>query len=160
MRITLLIIPWVLGACSPTHRLPGSARAGSATTVVDGSPPVTARDSEVVAIEQHPPAYQMRSALRALASAEDEFFKRHGRLTSDVDSLRQMPTCAISRHVEVSVVHLSAGGWASRSRHPALPGRSCVQWVSRPGDVPVPTTDRERRRGDTQPGAVVCDSLP
>ena len=138
-------------SCDSTHRdEPVPARV----------PLSSALEAELAQIESQSPAYQMRSALRALASAEDQFYKAHGYVTGNLDSLRQMPACMISRHVQVSIVGLSVDGWASRSRHPSLPGLSCVQWVSGPNDVPVPLTDLERRRGDVLPGGVVCDSLP
>lgn len=153
--------------CVACTSAPGTRPPGASASQVAGASPATSvvplseREAALREIESWPAPQQMRSALMAVANAQEQYFGRHRRFTDDISALREMPGCTIGRQVEVTVVSHSAGGWAGRSRHPSLPGRSCVQLVARPGAaVAVPTTDRENRRGDEQPGAVICDSLP
>lgn len=156
--IIALVLVGVACATPPGTNAVGGARP-PATSSSETTVALAEQDAALRSIEKLPPIEQMRSALRALATAQEEYHGRNGRFTDDIAALREMPGCIISRQVEVTVVSLVPRGWASRSRHPGLPGRSCVQ-IAGGRDVPVPTTDRDSRRGDEQRGAVICDSLP
>jgi len=144
---------WVLalGACA---RPP---RPDPLAAIRHDHPATTAEEAQAAL---DPPLSQMRHALRAVASAEALYFEGRHRYTTNVDTLRLMPACAFSRQVTVTVLAATADAWAAKSEHPGLPGRSCVQWVASPGEVPVPVTAHDGRRADALPGGVVCDSTP
>jgi hypothetical protein len=141
----------MLAACAHARRLDPLA------SIRHDHAPTPAEQAEAA---QDPPLTQMRSALRAIASAQELYYEAHNTYTTHVDTLRQMPACAYSAQVTVIVLAASTLGWAAKSVHPVLPGRSCVQWVASPGQIEVPLTDHDHRRGDALPGGVVCDSVP
>jgi hypothetical protein len=106
------------------------------------------------------PIEAVRSSLHAIASAEERYYSDHGTYTTDVAALLEYPGCDIKPAVSITIHTASADGWAASGTHPGFPGRSCVQWVSRPGAIPVPVTRQDGRRGDELPGGVVCDAPP
>ena len=100
----------------------------------------------------------MRSALRALASAQLWHYETHKTYSADVDSLKQAPGCVVPEGVIVGIKFADgAKGWAMESRHPDVPGQSCVYWNGTKGDVPEITTDEKQLRGSDRPGRVLCD---
>jgi hypothetical protein len=105
-----------------------------------------------------PPINAVTSSLRAVATAQEKYYADHRSYTTDVAALRQYPGCPLQPGVTITVHAAGPRGWAASGFHPGFPGRSCVQWVSAPDGVPVPETALEHRRGDSLPGAVVCDA--
>ena len=106
------------------------------------------------------PVDAVRSSLRAIASAEERYFADHGTYTTDVSALLEYPGCDVRQDVTITIHTATEQGWAASGTHPGFPDRSCVQWVSRPGAIPVPVTRQDGRRGDERPGGVVCDAPP
>jgi hypothetical protein len=105
------------------------------------------------------PVEAVTSSLRAVAAAQHKHYSEHGSYSTDLATLRRYPGCVIQSGVRITIQEGSPRGWAASGFHPDFPDRSCVQWVSRPGGVPVPITAREKRRGDALPGGVVCDRM-
>ena len=103
------------------------------------------------------PVGAVTSSLRAVAAAQEKHYSDHGSYSTDLAALRRYPGCVIQPGVTITIHEGGAWGWAASGFHPGFPDRSCVQWVSRPGGVPVPLTTFEKRRGDALPGGVVCD---
>jgi hypothetical protein len=103
------------------------------------------------------PVGAVTTSLRAVASAQGKYYTEHGTYTTDLGALRRYPGCRIQPDVTITIHAANADGWAASGFHPGFANRSCVQWFSRPGAVPVPVTALERRRGDSLPGGVVCD---
>jgi hypothetical protein len=150
-RILLLLTVTILIGCVR------ASRPDPLAAIRHDRPPTSADEAQAALA---PPLAQMRSALRAIASAEELYYERHHAYTTNVETLRTMPACAFSRQVSVTILAATTRGWAAKSTHPSLAGYSCVQWVAGPGEIEVPVTDRDHRRGDVLPGGVVCDSVP
>ena len=110
-----------------------------------GAPPLT-------------PVEAVTSSLRAVASAQEAHYADHRTYTTDLDVLRTYPGCRIHSNVTITIHSGTAEGWAASGFHARFADRSCVQWVSRPGAVPVPRTLRDSLGGDARPGGVVCDA--
>lgn len=116
--------------------------------------------SEAARPQQAPDVLSLlRSSLRAVASAQEAYWKEHQTYTTDLELLKQVPTgCEIAEGVTVRIVDASENGFATEATHPDFPERSCVQWYGKPGSVQPVATAREGKRGDESPGRVVCDA--
>ncbi len=106
------------------------------------------------------PIGAVRTSLRAVASAQERYWRDHGTYATGVAELMRYPGCRVQPGVTITIHAATAKGWAASGTHPGLADRSCVQWVSEPGGVPVPITQHDGRRGDEEPGGVVCDAEP
>ena len=104
------------------------------------------------------PIFLVRGSLRAVASAQEAYWREHKTYTTDLEALKQIPSCEISEGVAVRVVDASENGFATEATHPDFPGRSCVQWYGKLGAVEPVATTREGKRGDESPGRVVCEA--
>lgn len=166
MRLAVTtLLPLVLAAASAgaqgVPRLASDApRSAAASRPAALRAPV--RPRAVVASPNAAAVAQMRSKLRLLVLAQEEYWLRHGSYTTDVAALglldRSGPTPQDSTVVRV----FSAGGrgWSGMSTHRALGGRSCVIYVGRPEELPkLPTTLAERREA-THEALTACDDAP
>jgi hypothetical protein len=105
---------------------------------------------------------RLRSALRALAGAQEKHYTAHGTYSDDVETLKTYAGCDIAAGVAVLVQHASQLGWAAESTHPALPGESCVYWYARPKTIGPLVTRSRKYPAHEFPGRAICDfdSLP
>jgi hypothetical protein len=100
---------------------------------------------------------EMRGALRMLATAQQAYYAEHRTFTVDVNALRMMPGMALSPTVQLAIWTASPDGWAMESRHPMLPGQSCVYYMGKPGTIPEVLTLEKRLPGSARSGRVTCD---
>jgi hypothetical protein len=77
------------------------------------------------------PITLVRASLRAVASAQEAYWKEHHTYASSVEILEEFPGCKIQEGVSVRIVDASEHGFAAEATHPEFAGRSCVQWYGR-----------------------------
>ena len=93
----------------------------------------------------------MRATLWRLARAELVHFGHHGSYADDLATLEGW-TPAVD--AEVTLLFVRPDGWAARSTHPEVSGKSCVVWTGKVG-----RGERPRTAGGRVPaeGVVGCD---
>ena len=103
---------------------------------------------------------QMRSKLRLLTAAQEEYWSRHGTYTTDVAALGLLDRGGRTPQDSTTVRIFSAGGtgWSAMSTHRALAGRSCVIYVGRVEDLPKPPATLAERREATTEALTACDT--
>ena len=142
LTITLaaVVLPAVLGA----QQAPTSLAEASA-------PPPSAEQALA----------EMRSALRNLVVAQEQFFMDHLSYTTDLAALRLSPSGKRDRpKVFVVVTHAGGRAWRAIAQHRAFEGKSCVVFVGDPTDFPMPATEAGSLRPTLdQEGEPVCDKL-
>ncbi|MGQ0814885.1 MAG: hypothetical protein ACT4O1_10530 [Gemmatimonadota bacterium] len=110
--------------------------------------PITAIDSAF---------FKMRSALRAISSAQELHYSATGTYTTELEVLRKYPSCVIDAEVVVKIPEAGKSGWAGEATHPKAPGESCVYWVGARDFEPHPLTKGRKRESKAAPGRAICD---
>jgi hypothetical protein len=94
---------------------------------------------------------QMRMELRLLVNAQEAFHLEHRRFSQDLSQLNYRSRDA---EIEISLLEATRDGWAARSVHARLPGKSCVVFG---GEVGQPPATFAEGKTPTADGAPVCD---
>lgn len=106
------------------------------------------------------PSQVLKSKLRQLVTAQENYWSHHGTYTTDVAALGMYaPTMAASDSVWVQVVQAGGRSWWGRSTHRAHRDQSCVIYVGLPEDFTTPpSTDAARVKAQKE-GEPVCDTF-
>lgn len=99
-------------------------------------------------------AAQLKSALRAVVTAQTKYHAARRTYAASVESLGVAP--APGAQVEIVVATRSA--WQARARHQEQPGRSCVIFVGRLEGNEAPRTDGDREMAGEE-GVPLCDRM-
>jgi hypothetical protein len=86
---------------------------------------------------QSTPASVLKSALRTMVAAQDEYRAKNARFAGSVEALRFSP----GSDVKVHILAATESGWRAKAIHRARPGRSCVVFVGRVTAAEAPRTD-------------------
>ena len=104
----------------------------------------------------------MRTVLRQLAGAEEQYYVEHGTYTTDVSALGLLDMAGFrsGRTAWVAVSFAGGRGWSAEARHVRFKGKSCVDYVGDPANIVggVPKTQGERKPAE-QMGAPTCDAI-
>ncbi len=88
---------------------------------------------------QSTPASVLKSTLRNMVAAQDDYRAKNARFASSVELLRLNP----GSDVRVQILAATESGWRAKATHRARPGRSCVVFV---GKVTAAAGSQNRRR--------------
>ncbi len=86
---------------------------------------------------QSTPASVLKSALRNMVAAQDDYRAKNARFASSVELLRLNP----GSDVRVQILAATESGWRAKATHRARPGRSCVVFVGKVTAAEAPRTD-------------------
>lgn len=166
MRLAVrTLLPIVLAAASSAGaqdvtRLASDAPRSAAASRPAAGVRAAPRPGVVAAAPGAAAIAQMRSKLRLLTSAQEEYWHRHGTYTTDVAALGLLDRGGPSPQDSTTVRVFSAGGtgWSGMSTHRGLAGRSCVIYVGRVEDLPKPPATLAERREATTEALTACDT--
>jgi hypothetical protein len=99
--------------------------------------PVTAAAQNPSASWQSTPASILKSSLRNVVAAQDQYRASHPSFASSLEAL-QMKAGA---DVKIQILKVSRNGWRAKATHRARPGRSCVVFVGLLSGSELPRTD-------------------
>jgi hypothetical protein len=99
--------------------------------------PVTGAAQNASASWQSTPASILKSSLRTVVAAQDQYRASHPSFASSLEAL-QVKTGA---DVKIQIVSVTRNGWRAKATHRARPGRSCVVFVGLLSGSELPKTD-------------------
>ena len=108
---------------------------GLVLTLSLGATPASAQTSN--AAWQSTPASVLKSALRNLVAAQDEYRAKNVRFAGTVEALR----LNAGSDVRIHILAATESGWRAKATHRARPGRSCVVFVGKVTAAQAPRTD-------------------
>jgi hypothetical protein len=107
-------------------------------------------------------AGQLKSRLRNLVVAQEQFWAGHGTYTTDVSALGifNSPKAGEQRDsIWVQVIQAGGRSWWGRSSHLGDRGKSCVIYVGFLSDFPSPPVTDDRKLQARSEGEPLCDDL-
>jgi len=107
-----------------------------------------------------PRAAAMKSALRNLVVAEENYFADHGTYTTDVAALGLYARGhARTDSIWIQVIHGGGRSWSGRAVHRALRDKSCAIYVGYLSDFPSrPVTEKDSIAARNE-GEPICDPM-
>jgi hypothetical protein len=100
----------------------------------------------------------VRGRLLLLVEAQEAHFADHSSYTTDLIALRMATRGKKQSQVVLNVTHAGGRAWRATGRHTAHLSKSCVIFVGRVDDFPLPATKAEDRRPTAaEEGEPVCD---
>ena len=103
---------------------------------------------------QSTPASVLKSALRNMVAAQDDYRAKYARFASSVELLRLNP----GSDVRVQILAATESGWRAKATHRARPGRSCVVFVGSLNGAEAPRTDGDHEMAGEE-GIPLCDRM-
>ena len=88
---------------------------------------------------QSTPASILKTTLRKVVAAQDQYRASHPGFAGSVEALR----LSLGSDVKVQILGATAQGWRAKATHQARPGRSCVVFVGILSGVEAPRTDAD-----------------
>jgi hypothetical protein len=106
-----------------------------------------------------PRAAALKSALRNLVIAQENFFADHGTYTTDVSALGFYKREGPRDSIWVQVVNAGGRSWNGRAIHSGANGKSCVIYVGYKTDLAsAPVTDADSVQAKNE-GEPTCDPM-
>ncbi len=99
--------------------------------------PVTAAAQNPSASWQSTPASILKSSLRNVVAAQDQYRASHPSFASSLEVLQVNP----GADVRIQIMGVTRNGWRAKATHRARPGRSCVVFVGLLSGLELPKTD-------------------
>jgi hypothetical protein len=147
--------PWSSQKCGPEGRLPPPPGD------LEDHRPIVSPPSARQHIVQTRDALlaELRTALTAVAAAQERVRARDGGYTSDVQQLLGEVDGAVEipASVALNVLNATDSTWAASAVHAGLGTHSCVVSVGPDRAAPRIHTLRQRLSGHLAPGVVTCD---
>jgi hypothetical protein len=110
--------------------------------------------TRAVAASRPSPAATLKSALRSVVAAQQQFREKRGRYAQSLEQL----AVRLDPGVGVEVMAASASGWQGRAVHREQAGKSCVIFVGRIEGLEAPRTDGDREMAG-EDGVPLCDRM-
>lgn len=103
----------------------------------------------------------VKSALRNLVTAQEQYYSEHGSYTTDLKALgfyhRHPMGTPRTDSVGVQVAFAGGRGWTGVGQHIALRGKSCAIYVGFADEIPLMTKTAKEKQAPTDEGAPLCD---
>ena len=113
-----------------------------------------------VSVRAMDPTPALKSKLRKLVTAQENYWFEHGTYTTDVAALGmhvQLPNSSDS--ISVQVIQAGGRSWWGRAVHGGHRDRSCVIYIGLPDDFTAPpTTDAAKVKAQNE-AEPVCDTF-
>ncbi|HEV8264684.1 MAG TPA: hypothetical protein VGQ06_07020 [Gemmatimonadales bacterium] len=124
--------------------------------LVVGAPQIGQQPAQQPA--QNPRIAAMKSALRNLVVAQENYFADHGTYTTDVSALGVYSRAKYrADSIWIQVIHGGGRSWSGRAIHGAQRAKSCAIYVGYVSDFPSPpVTDADSLPARNE-GEPVCD---
>jgi hypothetical protein len=101
--------------------------------------PTGAQAQNASAAWQSTPASILKSALRNVVAAQDQYRASHPSFAKSVEALQLNP----GADVKIQILGVTSSGWRAKATHKARPGRSCVVFVGPLSGLELPKTDAD-----------------
>jgi hypothetical protein len=88
---------------------------------------------------QSTPASILKSSLRNVVAAQDQYRTSHPSFAKSVEALQLNP----GADVKIQILGVTPSGWRAKATHRARPGRSCVVFVGPLSGLELPKTDAD-----------------
>jgi hypothetical protein len=88
---------------------------------------------------QSTPASILKSSLRNVVAAQDQYRTSHPSFAKSVEVLQLNP----GADVKIQILGVTPSGWRAKATHRARPGRSCVVFVGPLSGLELPKTDAD-----------------
>jgi hypothetical protein len=99
--------------------------------------PVAALAQTGAAAWQSTPASILKSTLRNVVAAQDNYRATHPIFARTMEALQLNP----GADVKIQIMNVTPNGWRAKATHRARPGRSCVVFVGPLSGADLPRTD-------------------
>jgi hypothetical protein len=99
--------------------------------------PMAAQGQSASASWQSTPASILKTALRNVVAAQDQYRTSHPVYASSIGALELNP----GADVKIQIFGVTSNGWRAKATHRARPGRSCVVFVGPFAGAELPKTD-------------------
>jgi hypothetical protein len=99
--------------------------------------PVSTVAQNASASWQSTPASILKSSLRNVVAAQDQYRASHPSFASSLEALHVNP----GADVKIQILGVTRNGWRAKATHRARPGRSCVVFVGLLSGSELPKTD-------------------
>jgi hypothetical protein len=103
------------------------------------SAPVGALAQTASSAWQSTPASILKSSLRNVVAAQDQYRTSHPSFAKSVEALHLNP----GADVKIQILGVTSSGWRAKATHRARPGRSCVVFVGPLSGLELPKTDAD-----------------
>ena len=99
--------------------------------------PVTARAQAGNSAWQSTPASVLKTSLRNVVAAQDQYRATHPIFASTLEALQLNP----GADVKIQILNVTSSGFRANATHKTRPGRSCVVFVGPLSGAELPKTD-------------------
>ena len=134
------------------HRVPTASALVPMLLLLLASPAVA--QTRAVASSRPSSAATLKSALRSVVAAQQQFREKRGRYAQSPEQL----TLRLEPGVGVEVMAAGPWGWQGRAVHREQAGKSCVIFVGRIEGLEAPRTDGDREMAG-EDGVPLCDRM-